>query len=95
LPDRPKREQPSYQTPDGFVRPLEEERRINEAFKLVFAGAAGDLVASYLRSITVLNVRGPKDLDPTELVHLEGQRFLSGLIEARITLGKNNLPGNK
>ena len=92
MSDRPSRPQPDYANPDGVVRSLEEEHRINEAFKLVFNGAAGDLVLGYLRSITVLNVRGSKDLDTTELVHLEGQRFLTGLIDARVQLGKNNLP---
>ena len=60
---------------------------------ITFRDAAGQTVLSYLRSITCLNVMGPK-LEPTELVHLEGQRYLTMLIETRMRYGQERLPRN-
>lgn len=81
----------AYLPPDGSRRGTDAERQINEAFKLTFAGQAGELVLSYLKSITINAVAGP-GIHPDHLMHLEGQRFVVGLIEKRIRYGIEDQP---
>jgi hypothetical protein len=78
---------PKRMGPDGIVRTVEREREINSLFASFFRGRAAEKVLAYLRSITVNNVAGPNIADG-ELRHLEGQRFLYQVIEARIQMGK-------
>ena len=68
---------------DGFKRNKELENQINELVKATFATPAGQSVLKYLRSITIEAVTGANVSD-AELRHLEGQRYLVGLIERRI-----------
>ncbi len=49
---------------------------------------AGKRIMDYLRSITLNQVGGP-EITNDKLRHLEGQRFLVGLIDARINAGRN------
>ena len=87
----PKRDPEKFIGLDGIVRPVAEEKRLNDAFAACFRDVAGERALAYLRSITLFNVTGGKATD-AELRHLEGQRFLMALIEQRIQHGRNDLP---
>jgi hypothetical protein len=52
----------------------------------VFESPTGKEVLRYLRSITIEMVNGP-NVTTEELRHLEGQRYIVGLIEQRIAHG--------
>lgn len=71
---------------DGRRRDAEEERRLNAVIASVLGSAAGREVMDYLRSITINVAAGPEVTD-AYLRHLEGQRFIVGLIQNRIDLG--------
>ena len=73
-------------TVDGIKRSEKLEDRINEAFDLTFRSEAGKLVLEYLESITIKRTAGPEVTDQ-HLRHLEGQRFLVGLMSQRIQKG--------
>lgn len=68
---------------DGIQRPLEKDREISENFATLFGTPTGKAVLKYLRSITIEMVNGP-NVTTEELRHIEGQRYLVGLIESRI-----------
>ena len=68
---------------DGVARSEDAEKQINEAIALAFKGKSGELALKYLRSISIERVMGP-NFDPNSLAHLEGQRFIVGVIEQRI-----------
>ena len=53
---------------------------------VVFESPTGKEVLRYLRSITIEMVNGP-NVTTEELRHLEGQRYIVGLIERRIEHG--------
>jgi hypothetical protein len=80
-----------YQPPDGRKRSAADERQLNEAFATTFNDKAGELVLDYLEHITLRTAAGP-GVDPNHLMHLEGQRFIVGLIAARVRHGKNHEP---
>ncbi len=80
-----------YLPPDGISRTPEAEYKINNAFSTIFNGKAGEAVLNYLKSITVNHVHGA-GIDPNALLHYEGQRHIIGLIQTRITHGKNHEP---
>ena len=69
--------------PDGQVRSIEEQRRLNELMALTFRGDAGKAALDYLRSISIERACGPFVTDG-ELRHLEGMRFVVGVISQRI-----------
>lgn len=77
---------------DGILRSRESEQRLNRTFASAFAGEDGAAVLSYLRSITIEMVSGP-DLSDPGLRHLEGQRYLVGLIERRVNAEKRKHNG--
>lgn len=79
---------PRQAGPDGYSRPLETERQLNQAFATLFRGPAAELVLDYLRSITTHAVCGP-EIGANALFHREGMRFLAGIIEQRIKLGRS------
>jgi len=68
---------------DGSVRPVEADRHISQNVAEIFSTPTGKEVLRYLRSITIEMVSGP-NISTEELRHLEGQRYLVGLIERRI-----------
>jgi hypothetical protein len=70
--------------PDGTARPHSEQVRINELLALAFRGDAGKAAMDYLRSISIERVCGPHATD-AELRHLEGMRFIVGVISQRIS----------
>lgn len=67
---------------DGFPRPKEEDERISQNINSLFRTPNGKAVMKYLRSITIESVSGA-NISDAELRHLEGQRYLVGLIERR------------
>ena len=68
---------------DGIQRPQEKDQQISENIASLFGSATGQAVLQYLRSITIEMVNGP-NVTTEELRHMEGQRYLVGLIEARM-----------
>ena len=73
--------------PDGIARSPQLEQRLNEAVFHSLKSEAGQLFMDYLRSITTNQVTGP-EVSNDHLRHLEGQRFLTGVIIKRYELGK-------
>ena len=68
---------------DGIHRPQDKDREISLNVAEIFNTPTGNAVLKYLRSITIEMVNGP-NVTTEELRHLEGQRYLVGLIESRI-----------
>ena len=68
---------------DGFLRQEEADNNISLTAAQLFSTPSGKEVLRYLRSITIEAVSGANVTD-AELRHLEGQRYLVGLIERRI-----------
>lgn len=68
---------------DGVQRSLQSDREISLNIAEVFGSPSGKAVLKYLRSITIEMVNGP-NVSTEELRHLEGQRYVVGLIESRI-----------
>lgn len=72
---------------DGFARGDEDDKRVSLDIAALFASPTGGSVLKYLRSITIEAVNGPNVTD-AELRHMEGQRYLVGLLERRIKHGQ-------
>ena len=68
---------------DGFTRTKTDDLIISRNIEGLFKSPTGEAVLQYLRSITIEAVSGP-NISADELRHLEGQRYLVGLIERRI-----------
>ena len=68
---------------DGFQRNRTEDQRLSKVIAATFKTDSGKATLSYLRSITIEAVHGGK-VQTNELIHMEGQRYLVGLIERRI-----------
>lgn len=68
---------------DGYQRKSEDDVNISKNIAQIFESPTGKEVLRYLRSITIEMVNGPK-VTTEELRHLEGQRYVVGLIEQRI-----------
>jgi len=68
---------------DNFPRKIPEDNEISLDVRSLFRSPSGEKVLKYLRSITIEAVTGPAASD-AELRHLEGQRYIVGLIERRI-----------
>lgn len=69
---------------DNFPRPKTDDDLISRNINSVFKTPNGVAVLKYLRSITIESVQGPNASD-AELRHLEGQRYLVGVVERRIS----------
>ena len=68
---------------DNFPRKISEDNEISLDVRSLFRSPSGEKVLKYLRSITIEAVTGPAASD-AELRHLEGQRYIVGLIERRM-----------
>ena len=68
---------------DGFQRNRVNDARISTDVAALFNTDLGQEVFKYLKSITIDAVNGPHVTD-AELRHLEGQRYIVGLIDRRI-----------
>lgn len=86
-----KQQRSQYASPDGISRPPKVEHDINEAFAIVFRGAASDKVLDYLKSITVNHVMAP-GTDPNIIQYHEGARWLMGIISTRKRHGEEKKP---
>lgn len=71
---------------DGYQRKSEDDVIVSKNIAQVFESPTGKEVLRYLRSITIEMVNGP-NVTTEELRHLEGQRYIVGLIEQRIAHG--------
>lgn len=71
---------------DGIPRPKEAEDMISMGISSLFSEPNGQEVLRYLKSITIELVGGP-DISESHLRHLEGQRYIIGLIERHIRRG--------
>lgn len=69
---------------DGLQRTREADIEVSMNIAEIFGTPTGKEVLRYLRSITIEMVNGP-NVTTEELRHLEGQRYLVGLIEQRIS----------
>ena len=74
---------------DGYSRSTKDEEILNKHFANVFKGDEGKKVLEYLQSITTEAVAGP-NIDSNGLFHLEGMRFLAGVIQTRIKKGEQD-----
>lgn len=68
---------------DGIQRSSEKDVQISQNISQIFESPTGKEVIRYLRSITIEMVNGP-NVTTEELRHIEGQRYIVGLIEQRI-----------
>jgi len=68
---------------DGIQRTSEKDSEVSHNIAQIFESPVGKEVLRYLRSITIEMVNGP-NVTTEELRHLEGQRYVVGLIEQRI-----------
>ena len=71
---------------DNFKRGSEEEAKLNMVFTSVFGSTSGKQVLQYLKSITIDTVAG-SEISDNALRHLEGQRYIVGLIQRRVNKG--------
>jgi len=68
---------------DGFQRDTNKDTQISKNIASLLESPTGKEVLKYLRSITIEMVNGP-NVTTEELRHLEGQRYIVGLLERRI-----------
>ena len=73
---------------DNFERNPQEEEQINTLFESVFKKENAQAVLSYLRQITIESVAG-SEISDSSLRHLEGQRYIVGLIQRRFNKGQS------
>jgi len=71
---------------DGYMRLPDEEENINFLFSNQFKTTEGKALLAYLRSITIESVAG-SDITDHALRHLEGQRYIVGLMQRRVNKG--------
>ena len=74
---------------DGYVRSPGTEIKLNKLFACLFKNEDGKEVMKYLKSITTEAVAGP-NIDSNALFHIEGMRFLVGIIQTRIKKGEHD-----
>ena len=74
---------------DGYTRSVKEETELNKHFATLFKGDEGKKVLGYLKSITSEVIAGP-NITSNHLFHIEGMRFLMGIIKTRIQIGEKN-----
>ena len=68
---------------DGFQRDTVRDTQISKNIASLLESPTGKEVLKYLRSITIEMVNGP-NVTTEELRHLEGQRYIVGLLERRV-----------
>lgn len=74
---------------DGYTRSVKEETELNKHFATLFKGNEGKKVLEYLKSITSEVIAGP-NITSNHLFHIEGMRFLVGIIKTRINKGEQD-----
>lgn len=73
---------------DGIERTPDQEEALNAVSRALFTSEAGKTFLNYLRSITIETVAGP-EIDDKQLRHIEGQRYIVGLIQRRTNKGQS------
>ena len=71
---------------DNIQRKPQDEENLNTLFYKMFTTTGGTEVLKYLKSLTIDAVAGP-EISNESLRHLEGQRYLVGLIQRRTNKG--------
>lgn len=71
---------------DNIQRRPQDEENLNTLFYKMFTSTGGSEVLKYLKSLTIDAVAGP-EISNESLRHLEGQRYLVGLIQRRTNKG--------
>ena len=71
---------------DNMQRKPQDEENLNTLFYKLFTTTGGSQVLKYLKSLSIEAVAGPEVSDQ-QLRHLEGQRYLVGLIQRRVNKG--------
>ena len=71
---------------DTMKRKPADEENLNTLFYKMFTTSGGSEVLKYLKSLTLEAVAGP-EISDIQLRHLEGQRYLVGLIQRRVNKG--------
>lgn len=74
---------------DGFKRSFESDLEISQVLAETFKTPSGEATLKYLKSITIDMIHGAAT-SSEELRHHEGQRFIVGLIQARIQHAARN-----
>ena len=88
--DKLKKEKPlPIKNVDGYTRSAKDEAELNKHFATLFKGDEGKKVLAYLRSITTDVVAGP-NVTSNQLFHIEGMRFLVGIIKTRKKKGEQD-----
>tara|TARA_Y100000361_G_C10944546_1_gene230532 strand:- start:85 stop:348 length:264 start_codon:yes stop_codon:yes gene_type:complete len=72
---------------DGLQRKKEDDEIISKNILATFSTPSGKQTLGYLRSLTLDSVAGP-NISDGELRHLEGQRYIIGLITRRMNHGE-------
>jgi hypothetical protein len=86
-PSKAERPQATF-GPDGITYSKAIDAEINSLALGTFASGAGPRFLEYLEGITVRRVLGPEASD-SHLRHLEGARWLVGVIRQRMKAGFN------
>ena len=73
---------------DNVERDVLEEQGLNSMFSIAMTTPTGIAILKYLKSLTLDSVGGP-EISNEHLRHLEGQRYMVGLIQRRINKGKS------
>jgi len=68
---------------DGYQRTQSADEQISQNMAQLFSSDTGKEVLRYLRTITIEIVHGA-NTTTEELRHIEGQRYIVGLIQTRI-----------
>ena len=71
---------------DGMTRQSKDEENLNTLCFGVFNTVSGKEILKYLKSLTLDAVAGP-EISNEQLRHLEGQRYIVGLLQRRINKG--------
>ena len=71
---------------DGIKRPPEAEENLNTLFYKMFNTPGGKEILKHLKALTLEAVAGP-EISDQQLRHLEGQRYLVGLVQRRVNKG--------
>ena len=71
---------------DNLQRNPKDEENLNTLFYKMFNTDGGSFILKYLKALTLEAVAGP-EISDQHLRHLEGQRYLVGLIQRRVNKG--------
>lgn len=73
---------------DNFERDTQQEELLNTLFESVFKQENAQEILRYLKQITIESVAG-SEISDSALRHLEGQRYIVGLIQRRVNKGRS------